>query len=704
MSLEAKSEKARVLVVEDDPSSQLLMRALLDKIGFECIGVLAKGELAVAFAARERPEIVLMDINLEGEIDGIEAAEQIKNLYAPAIIFVTAQETIDFKRVYPLEPHGYIQKPIHFEQFRLTIELALKRLRAAPRPATTRGAEVFNKEFLQFLESMNIGELNLDQAGRVVGVNAKGLAFLGLREAELLGKTIDATPLGLKGPDGAPLPLDEHPAFEVMRTGEPRYDIAFEIPHPKEGQTSLSLASYLPMSADETSNDWAVTVLLKEAESLDGPVLPLLQDQVIMEIKAAYESTQHSYDKAAAILKEINRQYFTKPEYVQFFSAAKEVVGGDIFLISKGIEEHVRYLFMGDCTGHGLHSALGLIPAINSFYAMSEQDKPLAHIVRVLNNRIHQMLPTEVFVCAVLLKLDVGRGLVEVWNAGAPDILIANAHGLKQRIASEGLPLGVVRSVEYEVRIATSTVVEGDRIYLQTDGVAEVADAQGVFIGQERLEVLLVAEGASGSRIESVQAALEEFRQGEPLHDDMTFVEICVPHSPLWDRCRLPSLKPVWRMRFELDASVFRTTDFRPLILDTILRAHSDLTSRKEELFLVLSELYSNALAHGVLGIASDFRADLEAYFHLYQERIAHAEGWINISVTLYLECGDRRLEIVVEDSGPGFDFATYLQGELDFTSSSGRGIILVRSVCKELRYEAPGNKVMAVYSLEDQS
>jgi len=123
-----------------------------------------------------------------------------------------------------------------------------------------------------------------------------------------------------------------------------------------------------------------------------------------------------------------------------------------------------------------------------------------------------------------------------------------------------------------------------------------------------------------------------------------------------------------------------------------------DFVSQKEEIFLILSELYSNALNHGLLRLDPELRNDPEQFFLAWRERLDKLEtGWIKIDLTFSRDCDGNRLDIEMEDSGPGFDYSGQKDALLE--SSGGRGILLLRAMCKEIRYEPPGNKVLAVYA-----
>ena len=115
-----------VLIVEDEVSSAVMLQAMLTKAGYTILAKVETGEEAVIKASELRPDIVLMDIQLSGKIDGIDAAYQIWNLYGIPFVYLTGgTNDEDFNRAKETMPFGYILKPYSFNLLSAVIELAL---------------------------------------------------------------------------------------------------------------------------------------------------------------------------------------------------------------------------------------------------------------------------------------------------------------------------------------------------------------------------------------------------------------------------------------------------------------------------------------------------------------------------------------------------------------------------------------------------
>lgn len=118
--------KPNILVVEDESIVSKDIQHSLKKLGYNVVGAAATGEKALELVRLERPDIVLMDIMLKGEMNGIETAEIIRNELAIPVIFLTAyadESTLAKAKV--TEPYGYIIKPFKEIDLHTSIEMAI---------------------------------------------------------------------------------------------------------------------------------------------------------------------------------------------------------------------------------------------------------------------------------------------------------------------------------------------------------------------------------------------------------------------------------------------------------------------------------------------------------------------------------------------------------------------------------------------------
>ncbi len=119
-------KKCSILVVEDEALIAANLVHTLSSLGYEVHEPVAKGEDAIRAVEGQQPDLVLMDIQLIGEMDGIEAAEKIRAIADIPIVYLTAfSDDLRLKQAQLTEPYGYIVKPAHSRELHATIEMAL---------------------------------------------------------------------------------------------------------------------------------------------------------------------------------------------------------------------------------------------------------------------------------------------------------------------------------------------------------------------------------------------------------------------------------------------------------------------------------------------------------------------------------------------------------------------------------------------------
>ena len=123
-------DKTRILIVEDERITSDHLRRLLTRLGYDVVGIASNGTAAVEQLNHARPDLLLADIGLSGEIDGVEVASRARSDYDIPVVFLTAfsdPETINRARV--PEPYGFIIKPFADEELHASIEIALQQNR-----------------------------------------------------------------------------------------------------------------------------------------------------------------------------------------------------------------------------------------------------------------------------------------------------------------------------------------------------------------------------------------------------------------------------------------------------------------------------------------------------------------------------------------------------------------------------------------------
>jgi DNA-binding LytR/AlgR family response regulator len=123
-------QKTRILIVEDDMIIAANISVQLSNLGYEVMGIETRGEEAILHALANTPDIILLDINLRGAINGIEVATEIKKSKRVPIIYLTANsDEATFAKAKTTYPHAFISKPFNNLDLQRTIALVVERLK-----------------------------------------------------------------------------------------------------------------------------------------------------------------------------------------------------------------------------------------------------------------------------------------------------------------------------------------------------------------------------------------------------------------------------------------------------------------------------------------------------------------------------------------------------------------------------------------------
>lgn len=119
---------ARIIIAEDEKIVAKDIENKLKKSGYDVIGVVSTGKDLLDKVSAEPPDLVLMDIKLDGDMDGIETAAKLKDGYGVPVIYLTAYaDKITLNRINETKPGGYVLKPFKLSDLRESIETALNR-------------------------------------------------------------------------------------------------------------------------------------------------------------------------------------------------------------------------------------------------------------------------------------------------------------------------------------------------------------------------------------------------------------------------------------------------------------------------------------------------------------------------------------------------------------------------------------------------
>lgn len=176
--------KTRILLIEDESVIALDMRRSLEILDYDVIGIATNGDAAIWMAADMRPDLVLMDIRLQGKISGIEAANTIQKKYAIPVVFVTAhsdEQTLRNARA--IEPYGIVMKPIRSIDMYTSIETALQRFGLESR---IRESE---EKYRLLVEEIRDVIYSIDENGIITYLSPAVESITGYAPDELIGSS-----------------------------------------------------------------------------------------------------------------------------------------------------------------------------------------------------------------------------------------------------------------------------------------------------------------------------------------------------------------------------------------------------------------------------------------------------------------------------------------------------------------------------------
>ena len=175
--------KEKILVVEDDSIIAMEIQTRLESMEYDVVDILAYGEDVVEKAGEHRPDLILMDIILKGEMDGIDACEALKEKYDIPVIYLTAHADVaTLERAKLTDPFGYILKPFVNRELQTGIDMALYK--------HSMGIKLKESErwLATILKNIADGVIATDAESKIKFLNPVAELITGWKQTEALGK------------------------------------------------------------------------------------------------------------------------------------------------------------------------------------------------------------------------------------------------------------------------------------------------------------------------------------------------------------------------------------------------------------------------------------------------------------------------------------------------------------------------------------
>jgi CheY-like chemotaxis protein/anti-sigma regulatory factor (Ser/Thr protein kinase) len=435
-----------------------------------------------------------------------------------------------------------------------------------------------------------------------------------------------------------------------------------------------------------------------------------LQEQILLksrELERYYFAAEEEKRISAHLMRRLTDAEGLRDPVLQWQIFPAEHHSGDLISAHRS-PGRALYTLLADGTGHGLAAAINVLPLPQIFYAMVSKGFPLASIASELNRKAYDWLPADRFVAATLAVVNERDQLIKVWNGGNPTAFFLDYDGeVRHRWVSRHTPLGVMGADLFDARCEAYTITCPGHLVMVSDGLLEAENRTGEFYGWDRM--LTVLRRAPPER--RYEALLEDLRRhldGLDARDDISALLVAVGGGPeTWlvtseVQALAEPADDRWRIELSFGIHELRYFEVVPQVMSLIEKIDG-IKPHVTSLFLIVSELFVNALDHGLLGMESSMKSNpegFERYLAVREQRMNELpDGSISVSCERTVWEERRALRICVKDSGKGFDYSSLLNDDLQENAKAyGRGLPLVKNLASHMEFGENGSEVVVLF------
>lgn len=239
--------KATLMVVEDEVLVARDIKSRLIQMGYDVIATAGKGAEAIDKAALLHPQLILMDINLRDEMDGIEAAIEIRKEYDVPIIYCTAFSDAEIlNRAKISDPYGYVLKPFESRELEINIDIALYKHRAE------RDLKETKQRLNATLESVSDGIIAVDMTGKIFLINSVASSLTRWSKEDAIGRSL---------PEVLPLKSKQSECYtlDYQKECEDSKNIRLEVVQPDGTEIPIELGTNTIREDNGDTNGYVIT-------------------------------------------------------------------------------------------------------------------------------------------------------------------------------------------------------------------------------------------------------------------------------------------------------------------------------------------------------------------------------------------------------------------------------------------------------------
>lgn len=432
------------------------------------------------------------------------------------------------------------------------------------------------------------------------------------------------------------------------------------------------------------------------------------------EVQGMYSVIHREQEIGEQVFNNAVQKANIKNDYLKSIIKPASTFSGDMILSAYAPSKDLHFL-LGDFTGHGLSAALGALPVSEVFRAMTSKGFSIEDILVSINKKLRTFLPTGMFLGVQLISVSHDLEHIKVINAGMPDALLIDGQTnlIRTHIKSQGLALGIIDNIAVNEMVQLIPICHGDKLIVISDGVTEAWNSIGEDFGDERFYKAIEETPNNGTIFDNIMSELDQFCGRAVQADDITLVEICCTQNLIpvdkgdheKHKAQRFNSSGEWEYSIAFQGSRLKATNPVPIIINNLLELEN-IEADKQSIYTVITELYINALDHGVLGLSSSLKSDPSGFAQYFKEREECLNtlnsGFVSFKVALKNKDKQHQLTIRVEDSGKGFDFKNHKAPEPDTIALSGRGLVLIKDLCHSLTYHGNGNIAEVVFCWDE--
>lgn len=430
-------EQAKILVVEDEIIVARTISNQLHQLGYIVTGTASSGTAAISKALETQPGLVLMDIILKGEMDGITAAHNIrKNLDIP-IIFLTAYgDDQTLKRAKITQPFGYVVKPFTITDLRIAIEIALSQHKLERELRENRD------QLATLLNCMNDAVVAINELGMVTFMNPVAQKLTGWKQEEALGHNISDI---LKIIDDVTEEIIENPIAKVLQQQQVVCLGEFKSLINKDGKRIPIGHSVSPLKLNnEISGAVVVFWDLSERRQKEYLEQALKKEQELNRLKSLFISTvSHEFRNPLAMIQtaveliEMQGENLTETKKNTYFNRIYDAVQSmeklmeDVLFMGKAEADYLGYNpvsikldnFCRDLIEEFTiikNSSHKIVFNCNSYHTDAMMDERLLHylFINLLSNAVKYSHPGSEILFNLSCDLTAGVAIFEVQDQG----------------------------------------------------------------------------------------------------------------------------------------------------------------------------------------------------------------------------------------------------------------------------------------------